>query len=167
MTGSTTRPPSGTRGTVAGVYRKRHPAIRRTVYSAGTDTPVFRVDGLTFGIAICYDSNFSESASRMAAARERPCSSFQRTTACHVRRAGEDLVARGREADVARATENKIWIAQADVAGRTSELASAGSSEIVRPDGAVVAGRAGVRRRTSLSRISDSQSPEGSGFQER
>src|SRR5262245_44533360 len=45
------------RGTVAGVYRKQHPAIRRSVYARGTDTPVFQLNGLTFGIVICYDSN--------------------------------------------------------------------------------------------------------------
>src|SRR5689334_9939935 len=36
------------RGEVAGVYRKLHPAIRRSVYSAGTEVPVFRVGALTF-----------------------------------------------------------------------------------------------------------------------
>jgi predicted amidohydrolase len=41
---------------------------------------------------------------------------------------------------IARATENNVWIVRADVAGRTPALASPGSSEIVRPDGAVVRG---------------------------
>lgn len=127
------------RGSVAGVYRKRHPAIRRSVYAAGADTPVFRMDGLTFGVVICYDSNFSEPAFRMA---------VQGATVLFVptnnglphSRAEEDLPAQAREADVARATENNIWIIRADVAGRTSELVSSGSSEIVRPDGAVLLG---------------------------
>jgi predicted amidohydrolase len=37
------------RGRVAGLYRKLHPAIRRSVYSAGSATLVFRVGELTFG----------------------------------------------------------------------------------------------------------------------
>ena len=55
------------RGRVTGLYRKLHPAIRRSVYSAGSATPVFRVGELTFGIVICYDSTFSEPARAMAA----------------------------------------------------------------------------------------------------
>ena len=56
------------RGAVAGVYRKHNPAIRQSVYAPGADTPVFRVDGLTFGIIICYDSVFTDPAARIAAA---------------------------------------------------------------------------------------------------
>ena len=54
------------RGTVAGVYRKRYPAIRQSIYRAGCHVPVFRVAALTFGIAICNDSNFRELANQMA-----------------------------------------------------------------------------------------------------
>lgn len=54
------------RGAVAGVYRKLHPAIRRSVYQAGERMPVFAVGGLTFGILICNDSNFAEPARAMA-----------------------------------------------------------------------------------------------------
>lgn len=41
------------RGKVLGIYRKLHPAIRHSIYSAGTETRVFHVGGLTLGIAIC------------------------------------------------------------------------------------------------------------------
>src|SRR5262245_32807242 len=54
-------------GRLAGVYRKRHPAIRRSVYSAGTAAPVFSCGSLTFGIVICNDSNFAEPARQLAA----------------------------------------------------------------------------------------------------
>ena len=53
------------RGSVVGVYRKLHPAINRSVYSAGRETPVFHVDPLTLGIVICNDSNYSEPAMLM------------------------------------------------------------------------------------------------------
>ena len=53
-------------GRLAGVYRKRHPAIRRSVYRAGKDSPVFQVDGAGFGILICYDSTFPELAASLA-----------------------------------------------------------------------------------------------------
>src|SRR5262249_19188651 len=43
-------------GAVIGIYRKLHPAIRRSVYAAGTDIPVFTIQELRFGIQICNDS---------------------------------------------------------------------------------------------------------------
>ncbi len=55
------------RGAVAGIYRKCHPAIRRSVYRAGEERPVFRIGGLTFGILICYDSTFPDLARDMVA----------------------------------------------------------------------------------------------------
>src|SRR5262245_24824023 len=51
------------RGSVIGLYRKRHPAIRKSAYSAGSgDAPVFEIEGLTFGVLICNDSNYPELA---------------------------------------------------------------------------------------------------------
>jgi 5-aminopentanamidase len=54
------------KGAVVGLYRKLHPAIRRSVYHAGDRMPVFRIGGLTFGIVICNDSNDPELARIMA-----------------------------------------------------------------------------------------------------
>jgi predicted amidohydrolase len=125
------------RGTVVGVVRKLHPAIRRSVYQAGCEIPVFEVGELRFGIVLCNDSNYPELAARISA---------QGATALFVptnnglppTRPGEELVAQARNADIARATENRIWVIRADVAGRTDELMSYGSSGIVNPEGTVV-----------------------------
>ncbi len=125
------------RGTIAGVYRKQHPAIWRSVYEAGTEAPVFCVDDLTFGIVICYDSNFPTLAAR-SAAQGATVLFVPSNNALPHSRAGEDIVVQARECDVARAIENKVWIIRADVAGETSELATAGSSGIVRPNGSLV-----------------------------
>ncbi len=124
------------RGRVAGVYRKQHPAIRRSVYSAGSLSPVFQVGELTFGIVICNDSNFSEPARAMAALG---------ATALFVptnnglpdNRAYPELVREARAADIARAVENRVWVIRADVAGENGELTSYGSSGIVDPEGKV------------------------------
>lgn len=55
------------KGAVVGVYRKRYPAIRKSIYQPGDRSPVFRVGSLTFGIVICNDSNYPEPARIMAA----------------------------------------------------------------------------------------------------
>lgn len=54
------------------------------------------------------------------------------------KRACPELVAEARNADIARATENRIWVIRADVAGQNGELVSYGSSGIVDADGNVV-----------------------------
>jgi predicted amidohydrolase len=46
-----------------------------------------------------------------------------------------DVVANARNADIARAVENRIPVIRADVAGRAADLVSYGSSGIVDRDG--------------------------------
>lgn len=125
------------RGSVVGVYRKLHPARNRSVYEAGSRIPVFRVEQLTFGIVICNDSNYPEPAGSIAAQGARalfvPTNNGLPRTKAH----GE-VVAEARKADVARAVENRLWVIRADVAGRTEDLESYGSSAIVDPEGTVV-----------------------------
>ncbi len=125
------------RGAVLGVYRKRHPAINRSVYEPGRDTTVFHVGPLTFGIIICNDSNFPEPASRMAALGATLLFVPTNNGLLPVK-GGRALVARARQADIARATENGMWVIRADVAGRAGTLVSHGASGIVDPRGIVV-----------------------------
>jgi predicted amidohydrolase len=125
------------RGSVVGVYRKLHPAIHRSVYEPGRTSPVFQIGGLTLGIIICNDSNYVEPAKFMAA--HGATALFVPTNnGLAPARACADLVAQARSADIARAVENNMWVIRADVAGRTDELVSEGSSGIVDPDGKVV-----------------------------
>ncbi|MEX2300897.1 MAG: carbon-nitrogen hydrolase family protein [Bryobacterales bacterium] len=125
------------RGTGAGLYRKLYPAIRKSVYAAGCETPVFQIGELTFGIVICNDSNYFEPA-RLMAARGATALFVPTNNGLPPDRANAELVAEARNVDIARAVENSMWVIRADVAGRTAELVSHGSSGIVDPDGKVV-----------------------------
>jgi predicted amidohydrolase len=125
------------RGEVLGIYRKLHPAIRRSVYSAGSETPVFTVGGLTFGILLCYDSTFPEPARAMAA-RGATALFVPTNNGLPPGKGGMRLVAEARSCDVARATENAVFVVRADVAGWTDSLESFGSSGIVDPAGKVL-----------------------------
>ena len=125
------------RGAVAGIYRKLHPAINRSVYEAGRETPVFTVGALTFGIIICNDSNYFEPA-RLMAARGAAALFVPTNNGMPPAKGGAELVALARSVDIARATENHVWVIRADVAGRAGALVSHGSSGIVDPDGKVV-----------------------------
>jgi len=128
-------------GQVAGIYRKLHPALRKSVYSAGSATPVFRVGHLVFGIVICNDSNYSEPARRIA---EQGASIvfIPTNNGLPAGSAEADLVRQARAVDKMRAIENGIWVVRADVAGEFGGLSSCGSSGVVDPRGnAVRAGR--------------------------
>lgn len=124
-------------GMVIGVYRKLHPALRRSIYAAGDTTPVFDVPGLTFGIVICNDSNHAEPARRMAA-KGASALFVPTNNGLPPEKSSQKIVALARDADIARAVENRVWVIRADVAGRSDTLESFGSSEIVDRAGTVV-----------------------------
>jgi predicted amidohydrolase len=126
------------KGSVIGIYRKLHPAINRSIYEAGDEMPVFTVGALTFGIVICLDSNFPEPVRIMASLGARAL--FVPTNnGLPFAKASPALIDEAREADIARATENGVSVIRADVAGRTDDLLSYGSSAIVDPDGRILA----------------------------
>jgi 5-aminopentanamidase len=123
-------------GRVVGLYRKLYPAINQSVYDAGCTTPVFQVGDLTFGVLICSDSNYFEPA-RLIATQGATALFVPTNNGLPPSRGGAELVAEARDCDIARATENNLWIIRADVVGRTDELVSYGASGIVDPDGMV------------------------------
>jgi len=122
-------------GRVLGIYRKRHPAIRRSVYSAGDQSPIFTIGRLSFGIMICNDSNYPEVAADMVA-RGAKALLVPSNNSLPPERA--DVVALTRAVDVQRARENEVMIVRADVAGRTADRVSFGSSAIVDASGTVL-----------------------------
>jgi 5-aminopentanamidase len=125
------------RGTVAGVYRKLHPAIHRSVYTAGDEMPVFTIGGLTFGVILCRDSNFPEPARAMAA-RGAAALFVPTNNGLPAAKGGPELVDQARKADIARATENGVFVIRADVAGDVGSFISYGSSGIVDPKGRIL-----------------------------
>ena len=122
------------RGTLAGVYRKRHPAIRRSVYSAGGDSPVFQASGVQFGVLICYDSTFPDLAVDLAS-RGAQVLFIPTNNALPESKAPTELVAEARACDVALARGSGSWVVRADVAGVAGGLRSDGSSAITSPAG--------------------------------
>jgi 5-aminopentanamidase len=124
-------------GTVIAIYRKLYPAINKSVYTPGDKRPVFTVGELTFGILICNDSNYHEPA-RIMAAQGAAALFIPTNNGLPPAKAGPELVAEARNVDIARATENSVFVIRADVAGRAGELVSYGSSGIVDRAGRVL-----------------------------
>jgi predicted amidohydrolase len=133
------------RGSVVGLYRKLYPAIRKSIYRAGDRIPVFRVGDLTFGIVICNDSNYPELA-RIIASQGATALFVPTNNGLPAEKA--DVASYARNVDIACAIENSVTVIRADVAGRTADLVSYGSSSIVDPDGIVV--QSAQRLRESL-----------------
>jgi predicted amidohydrolase len=125
------------RGAVVGRYRKRYPAINRSVYRAGSETPVFTVGQLTFGVVICRDSSFPELSAVMVS-RGATTLFVPTNNGMPPSKGSAELVAGARAIDVATAIEHGVCVVRADVAGRTSELVSHGSSGIVDKDGNIL-----------------------------
>lgn len=125
------------KGAVAGLYRKRHPAINRSVYAAGNQTPIFTVGKLRFGIVICRDSTDSElvrgTADLGAAALFVPTNNAMPPS-----RGPASIAHQARQTDVARARENHLPVVRADVAGRADGLECHGASGIVDRNGTVL-----------------------------
>lgn len=124
------------RGAVRGIYRKLHPAIRRSVYSPGKDKPVFTIDGLTFGIMICNDTNHPELA-RALVARGAQVLFVPSNNALSPEKA--DVVSATHAVDIACARENRVPVVRADVAGRNADRVAFGTSIIVGGRGDVLA----------------------------
>jgi 5-aminopentanamidase len=125
-------------GSLVGVYRKVHPAINSSVYTAGDRASVFHVNRLCFGIMICRDSNYPEFA-RSLVARGAAAILVPSNNALPHGRATPGIVKEARAADVARATENGVPVARADVVGQTEDLRGYGSSGITGPNGTLLA----------------------------
>ena len=125
-------------GSIVGTYRKRHPAINRSVYDAGEATPVFTVGGFTFGILICRDSTDPELARTMAS-RGATALFVPSNNGLPPGRANEDLVTETRNLDTQRAVDSGVAIVRADVAGRAGDLSSYGSSAIIDRRGQLLA----------------------------
>jgi predicted amidohydrolase len=125
------------RGQVKGRYRKILPVMRRSVYSPGSETPVFRAGELTFGIVICNDSNYPDVAGRIAV-QNAAVLFIPTNNGLPNERASLEVNAAARRTDVALATQHRIWVVRADIVGRNGKLTSFGCSEIVDPDGNVI-----------------------------
>jgi predicted amidohydrolase len=124
-------------GAVIGRYRKLHPALNKSVYSPGNDTPVFSVGDLTFGIVICLDSRYPDPA-RMMAARGATALFIPTNNGMPPSRGGSELVREARQIDVDHAVQNRMWVIRSDVAGRADGLVSYGSSGIIDKNGTMI-----------------------------
>lgn len=122
-------------GRVLGRYRKTHLLAGESVFSPGNEYPIFEVAGLRFGINICSDTNFADSARRVAeggatlvlcpANNMMPTPTAERFKAVHNAVRGE------------RCRETGLWLMSSDVTGQRDGRAAWGPTAVLDPDGNV------------------------------
>lgn len=125
------------KGKLIGRYRKTHLLKGESFFQPGTETPVFTVDGLRFGINICYDTGFPEAARNVAltgasllvccANNLMPRANAERFRDVHNAARGE------------RCRETGLWLISADVTGERNGRISWGPTAVLNPAGEVEA----------------------------
>jgi predicted amidohydrolase len=125
------------RGKLIGRYRKAHLLKGESFFQPGTETSVFTVDGLRFGINICYDTGFSEAARKVAltgASLLVCCANNMMPRANAEKFRDMHNAARGE-----RCRETGLWLISADVTGERDGRISWGPTAVLNPAGEVEA----------------------------
>ena len=124
-------------GKVIGRYRKAHLLDGEKIFDAGNESPVFQISGLSFGINICYDTNFPEAARRIADAGGSlivcPANNMMRRSVAMTFKDVHNAV-RGE-----RCRETGLWLLSADVTGERDGRISWGPTAVLGPTGEVAA----------------------------
>jgi predicted amidohydrolase len=125
------------RGTVIGRYRKVHLLRGEQIFTAGSDSQVFEIGSLRFGINICYDTNFPEAARKVAdlGASLLVCPANN----MHHRKTAEALKDVHNSVRGERCRETGLWLVSADVTGERNGRISWGPTAVLNPAGEVVA----------------------------
>ena len=104
------------RGKVVGLYRKTHLIDPNELFfTPGTEYPIFEINGLKYGINICYDAQFANAAKAVADKGARllllPAQNMLR------REKAEFWKDKHNEIRSERARENGLWFVSSDVTG--------------------------------------------------
>lgn len=123
-------------GKLLGKYRKTHLLDGERIFKAGSEYPVFRINNLTFGINICYDTQFSEASQNVAKQGATlilcPANNMMRY------KTAEEFKHLHHKMRIERVNETKVWLVSADVTGERNGRISYGPTSAINPNGQVV-----------------------------
>ena len=124
-------------GVLIGRYRKVHLLSGEQIFDAGSDSHIFEIAGLRFGINICYDTNFPEAARKVAhlGASLILCPANN----MHRRKTAEALKDVHNSVRGERCRETGLWLVSADVTGERDGRISWGPTAVLNPAVEVVA----------------------------
>jgi predicted amidohydrolase len=123
------------KGKLLGRYRKRKLLKGESMFSPGTESPVFEVDGLRFGINVCNDLNFPECAATIAEQGAKllvcPCNNLMSPANAELWKHKHQEIRRQ------RARETGMHLISSDVVGEWNGRVSYGSTSVIEPDGEI------------------------------
>ena len=122
------------KGKVIGSYNKVH--LNETKYTAGKRCPVFRKNNITYGINICNDANYPDSARKLMSKGAQVI--FYPLNNLLPIKVADEWRTKGIETMIERAKENNCWVISSDVIYRGKEQKSYGCTAIVDPNGKVI-----------------------------
>jgi len=124
-------------GSLTGKYRKTHLLDGETVFTAGKAYPVFEINGLRFGINICYDTQFPEATANLAeqGAKLILCVSNTMMSTKKAEKFKQLHLPMRSE----RVHEKKIWMLSSDITGEREGRIAYGTTSAINPAGEVVA----------------------------
>jgi predicted amidohydrolase len=125
------------RGQFIGSYRKAHLLGGENIFCAGTSCPVFEVDGLKFGINICYDTNFPEAARAIARQGAHLIVCPANNMMGHEKAEAYKSIHNAVRAE--RTKETGLWLISSDVTGVRDNRVSYGPTAVIDPHGCVAA----------------------------
>ncbi len=121
-------------GKIIGFYNKAH--LNETKYTAGTESPVFKKNGVTYGINICNDANYPETAAKLKSQGAEII--FYPLNNLLPIKVADEWREKAEEILIMRAKENNCWIVSSDVVYKGEEQKSFGCTAIVSPTGELI-----------------------------
>lgn len=122
-------------GKLVGKYRKAHP--HEGIFEAGTEYPVFDGNGVRFGINICNDANYPETADELL--KSKPAVIFYPLNNRLATQTAEKWHDKHIYNLIDRANQTSCWIVSSDIVYEDDEAIGYGFTAIVNPAGEVVA----------------------------
>ena len=123
-------------GELIGKYRKTHLLDGERIFKAGSEYPVFQINGLKFGINICYDTQFSEAAKNVT----NQGATLILCLANNMMRyeTAEKFKHLHHKMRIERVNETKVWLVSSDVTGECNGRISYGPTSAINPNGQIV-----------------------------
>lgn len=123
-------------GILSGSYRKTHLLPGESVFTPVDSYPTFELQGVRFGINICYDMQFAEAAAEVKQASADiilcPANNMMRYENA------EKWKFLHHEMRIERAKETGLWVISADVTGERDGRIGYGPTSVINPEGVVV-----------------------------
>ena len=119
-------------GKLIGKYRKTHLLDgEQHIFKAGSEYPIFQINGLKFGINICYDTQFSEAAENVSKQGATlilcPANNMMRYETA------EKYKHLHHKMRIERVNETGVWLMSADVTGEHDGRISYGPTSAINP----------------------------------